>query len=349
MDDRQDIVLVVDYHSENLQFRSLDRATGEEEVFKKPTCASVIEEVVEAARNVAEARGGRVVWIMESTTGWARVKALLGSRAQFILANVLQMPLPPKARRRKTDKLDTARLLREYMYGDLPRSFQPDPWWREVRRVARLREDLVQRQTKLKNYINSYLAHETWHERANLWSKKGMIRLRQWIEGSPDHDAFVLTMKLDELEQIMERVKEVEDRMKGIYDQWPKAQRLVEIRGIGLISAVSILARIGPIERFGDDAEKLVGFAGLAPGIRQSDGTARSGHIGGGGTDTHLRFYLMEISVWARQIPRYKVTYERVAAKRGKKIGRLVVARLLLRSIHKMLRDDVAFDAKIAA
>ena len=35
---------------------------------------------------------------MESTTGWARVKDLLGDRVQIILANVLQMPLPPKAR-----------------------------------------------------------------------------------------------------------------------------------------------------------------------------------------------------------------------------------------------------------
>ena len=96
MDRRQDIILVVDYHSENLQFRSLDLVTGEEQVFKKPTCASAIEQVVEAARNVAEARGGHVIWIMESTTGWARVKALLGTRAQFVLANVLQLPLPPK-------------------------------------------------------------------------------------------------------------------------------------------------------------------------------------------------------------------------------------------------------------
>jgi len=288
------------------------------------------------------------VWIMESTTGWARVKALLGSRAQFIMANVLQMPLPPKARRRKTDKLDTARLLREYINGDLPTSFQPDPWWRGVRRVVMLREDLVRRQTKLKNNISSYLAHETWDDRASLWSKKGMNQLRQRIKGLPEDDAFVLTTKLDELEQIMTRLKEVAERIKGIYDQWPEAQKLDAIRGIGPIAAVSIRARIGPIERFANDAEKLVSYAGLAPGIHQSDGTSRSGHIGGGGTDTHLRFYLMEASVWARQIPRYKVTYERVAAKRGKKIGRLVVARLLLRSIHKMLREEVAFEVKTA-
>ena len=35
------------------------------------------------------------------------VKELIGSRVQFVLANVLQMPLPPKAYRRKTDKART--------------------------------------------------------------------------------------------------------------------------------------------------------------------------------------------------------------------------------------------------
>jgi hypothetical protein len=46
------------------------------------------------------------------------------------LVNVVQMPLPPKARRRKSDKIDTARILREYLNGKLPTSFQPSGHWR---------------------------------------------------------------------------------------------------------------------------------------------------------------------------------------------------------------------------
>ena len=77
--------------------------------------------------------------------------------------------------------------------------------------------------------------------------------------------------------------------------------------------------------------------------------TRRNGRIGGGGTDRHLRHYLIEASIWARQFPRYRSTYERVAKRRGVKIGRLVVARLLLRSIFKVLKDGVAFEPAIAA
>jgi transposase len=127
------------------------------------------------------------------------------------------------------------------------------------------------------------------------------------------------------------------------YHDAPAARRLDAILGIDVVSAVSIVARIGPVERFGG-AESLIAFAGLAPGLQQSDRTRRDGRIGGGGTDRHLRHYLIEATVWARKLPRYQATYERVKKRRGSKVGRLVVARMLVRSIYKVLKDGVAFD-----
>jgi hypothetical protein len=84
----------------------------------------------------------------------------------------------------------------------------------------------------------------------------------------------------------------------------------------------------------------------VAPGVRQSDQTRRDGRIGGGGTDGHLRYYLIEATVWTRELPRYRATHERVAKRRGKKIGRLVVARLLLRCIFKVLRSGLPFNGE---
>ncbi len=78
---------------------------------------------------------------MESTTGWARVKKLLGDKAALVVANVLQMPLPPKAYRRKTDKIDTGRILREFLNGSLPVAFQPSAWLRRIRRVVACRPE----------------------------------------------------------------------------------------------------------------------------------------------------------------------------------------------------------------
>lgn len=337
----KDIILVADYHAENIEFRWFNQASGEERTGKYPTTRSGILRQVEQAVGELEP-GGRVVWIMESTTGWARVKDLLGERVTFVLANVLQMPLPPKGKRRKTDKIDTGRLLREYLNGELPRSFQPSVWWREIRRVVDCRQDLVERQTAIKNWIGSLLHHETWFDRENLWSTKGQERLRA-MRFSPS-DRMLVDLKVGQLEQLAEQLKRIESRMQEIYDGWPEAQWVDAVRGIGMVTAVSLLAHIGPIERFAT-AEELIGYAGLAPGMWQSDGTCHHGRIGGGGTDSHLRYLLIESTTWLCQIPRYRPTYERVLKKRGKKIARIVVARLLLRSLHKMLKDRIRFNA----
>jgi len=147
----QDIILVVDYHDENSVIRTVDRAAEVQTVRKVTTAEHTLNPVVDEAAKVSRERGGRLIWLQESTTGWARVKSFLNGRAEFLLANVLQMPLPPKAQRRKTDKVDTARMAREYLNGELPLAFQPEPACRQLRRLVALRENLVARRTSLRN------------------------------------------------------------------------------------------------------------------------------------------------------------------------------------------------------
>jgi transposase len=343
----KDIILAVDYHQKECVVRRLNTATGEEKVLKGlPTRAIMIRNLLRQARSEL-APGAQIVFLMESTTGWPRVKALVEKEgAVFVLANVLEMPLPPKAHRKKTDKVDTGRLMREYLNGSLPTSFQPDPDWRRLRRLTGLREDLVRRQTAVRNWINRYIAHETWAPAPRLNSVRGLGLMRRLaVAGS---DALVLALRLDELEEIEARLAPVEEEIGRVYAAWPEAQAVDGIKGIGVVMSVSILSRIGPVERFAN-AEKLIAYAGLAPGVQRSDRTVRTGHLGGGGTDKSLRFYLVEATVWARKVPRYQGVYERVRRKRGKKIARLVVARCLLRSIFRMLRDRVPFSAEAVA
>ena len=342
----KDIILAVDYHAENTEVRWLNCHTGEERRTNIPTARASILRLVEKAVAEAAEVGGKVIWIMESTTGWARVKELIGKRVRFIMANVLQMPLPPKAYRRKSDKIDTGRILREFLNGSLPQSYHPAAWWRQVRRLVDSRQDLVERQTAVKNWISHFLHHETGYDRRKLWTQKGMRRLRA-LRFSPA-DRMLLDLKLQELEELADRRKQMEAAMQAVYDRWPEAQRVDEVRGIGMVTAVSILAHIGPIERF-PTAEDLISYAGLAPGHRQSDDTRHNGKIGGGGTDSHLRYLLIESMQWVCQIPRYRSAFDRAADKHGTNIARIIVARMLLRSIFKMLRDGVRFNQVPAA
>lgn len=342
----EDILFSVDYHDKNCKLRQLDLSTGEERLHSAPTTPAALCRLVEAARGEAGPRGGRVVWVQESTTGWARMKELFGDAVIFELSNVLQMPLPPKGRRRKTDKIDTARIQRERVNGSLPLADQPSPACRQLRRLVGLHANVTGRRTGLRNWINRYLAHETWVDRDGLWTQKGRARLKALV--LPGSDRWVMDIKREELEQTEDRLRRVEGELMKVYKQCEPAQRVDVIRGIGPIGAVCIVARIGDIRRFAD-AEELIGYAGLAPGVHQSDGTMRSGRLARAGVDQLLRFYLLEASMWARDLPRYQPTYQRIAVRRGKKIARIHVCRMVLRSIYKMLRDGVAFEPAVAA
>ncbi len=343
----KDITLTVDYHDRACVIRWLDHSTGTDQVFTEVlTTKEALNRIVDQARLAAGPKG-RVVWIPESTTGWARVQELLLSRVDFRLANVLQMPLPPKGRRRKTDKIDTARIQREHLNGSWPLAYQPPAQWRQLRRLVAYREGLVSRRTALRNWINRSLAHETWFEGLGRWSPTGQARLRTLLKHLPRTDALVIGQKLDELSRLEEPLGIALKELLSAYGEYPDAQRLDAVKGIDVVSAISIVARIGPVERF-RDADGLIAYAGLAPGISESDQTRRNGRIGGGGTDTHLRHYLIEATVWARRLPRYKPAYERMRKRRGSKVGRLVVARMLLRSIYKILKEGVEFDAGAA-
>jgi len=344
----KDIVLVIDYHDKNLEFRRWNQATGQEDCFNRANEREVLLKLLEGLAAQARAQGGELVPIMESTTGWARVKGLCLGYGELRLVNVLEMPLPAKARRKKSDKLDTGRLLREYRNGKLPLAFQPRPSLRRLRRLVGLHVNLVRRRTALSNWLNRYLAHETWSGRDRLWSKRGRVGLRLWVRGLPRMDRLVLDEKLDEIEGLQERIADVERHLQRVAHRWKAARKLDAIKGIGPVGAVAMAACIGPIGRFAN-ADALVGYAGLAPGVRESDTTRRDGHIGGGGTDKLLRHHLVEASVWARRIPRYRPAYERLLKRRGPKVARLQVARMILRSIDALLREDREFEPQMTA
>ena len=67
----KDIVLIADYHSENIEFRWFNEATGEEQRGGFATTRAGILRQVEQSTQELEP-GGRVVWVMESTTGGAK-------------------------------------------------------------------------------------------------------------------------------------------------------------------------------------------------------------------------------------------------------------------------------------
>jgi transposase len=89
------------------------------------------------------------------------------------------------------------------------------------------------------------------------------------------------------------------------------------IPGIGPVLGLTIAAEIGDIVRF-SSAHKLVGYAGLAPRVKQSGERSRSGELSKAGSRT-LRFAAVEAAQGAwRETNRWHRLYSDVKARTGK-------------------------------
>lgn len=116
---------------------------------------------------------------------------------------------------------------------------------------------------------------------------------------------------------------------------------LIQLPGIGLQSAMTILSAIGEISRF-PHADQLVSYSGLATSVHASGQTYRTGAITKQGR-RELRTVLVECA-WAavRYSPHWKALFANLVVRLGKHKAIVAVARKLLVVIWHVLTQRAA-------
>ena len=103
-----------------------------------------------------------------------------------------------------------------------------------------------------------------------------------------------------------------------------------------------IRSEIGDIQRF-PDSRHLCSYAGVVPSVHASTDTTRLGGLTKQGS-AWLRWILVEVSVPAiNGAPQFRSLYHRVAKQHGHNVGRVAVARALLKTIYAMLKKQEPF------
>jgi transposase len=271
----------------------------------------------------------------EAAFGWGWLLELLES---YGFSPHLVHPLQCKAiasARLKNDKVDAA-IMAQLLRADL----LPEAWIaplevRQLRALLRHRIQLVRLRTLLRNRIHAVLADHGHDRPGGCWSGPG----REWLAAvelpaasrEVIEDCLAL---IDALQQPVDRL-DWEIRQRARTD--PRVKVLTQLPGVGLFTAVVILAEIGDITRFGS-ARKLAAWAGLTPTVRGSDRTVRHGHISKQGS-VWARWVLCEAAQTAKRHPDFAATYQAIARRRGKKIATTAIARKLLTRAYHLLTD----------
>ena len=108
----------------------------------------------------------------------------------------------------------------------------------------------------------------------------------------------------------------------------PRVDALCAIPGVGLLTAMTLVAEIGDINRF-PTARKLCAWAGLIPAMRNSDRKLRHAHITKAGPRS-VRHVLGEAAHVARHHEPYASDFAATKARRGTGIALVRVSRKLM-------------------
>jgi transposase len=116
---------------------------------------------------------------------------------------------------------------------------------------------------------------------------------------------------------------------------------LIQLPGIGVINALTLLAAIGDMTRF-PSAKKLVGYSGLGAGVHASGQTYQTGRITKQGR-CELRTTMVEAAwVAVEHHPHWKAQFERLTRSIGKRKAIVAIARKLLVAVWHVLTEQVA-------
>jgi transposase len=243
----------------------------------------------------------------------------------------------------KTDKKDTMTLAKLLAVGMIPPVWVPPAHVRELRALMSHRQRLIAQQTRTKNRLRSLL------QRHHLVPPDGEVfsqAQRDWwakLEVNPS-EKLPARQDLIILDQLAPLIAEVETEIGRLSVTEPWADQtpyLLQLPGIGLITAMTILGAIGEIERF-PTAKKLVGYAGLGARIHASGQTHRSGGITKQGRK-ELRAVLIEAAwIAVRYDPPWQEQFERLADRMGRQKAIVAIARKLLVVIWHVLTARVA-------
>ena len=233
--------------------------------------------------------------------------------------------------RLKDDKVD-ARTLAQLLRAELlPEAWIAPQQVRDQRALLQHRAWLGRIATAAKCRVHAVLADRGIRVQERLWTAAG----RAWLADLelPAVQRGIVDDCCGLLDAITPVVARLERDLLAHAKPDPRIDALQVLPGIGPITAMTLVAEIGEIGRF-PTARKLCAWGGLTPAVRNSDRKVRHGHISKQGSPW-VRWVLEEAAQKAKTRPPFARFYADCAARRGRQIATVAVARkLLARSFH---------------
>lgn len=206
-----------------------------------------------------------------------------------------------KGKRIKTDKLDAVNLARLSRSEDLTAIWVPSEEDEGYRDLVRCRHDAKGAERRAKQQLNSYFLRHGRQYVGKKWAEKHW----QWIRSQEfkyETQREALVSYIAAIEEGQARVLELEERIREHLGKWKRKELcrdLMALRGVDMITAVTIVSEIGDLKRF-KSAPEFMSFVGLVPSENSTGESKRRGSITKAGNKA-VRRMLVE-SAWSYRL-----------------------------------------------
>jgi transposase len=284
-------------------------------------------------------------------------------------------------RGRKNDFADGERMVKRLVAQELVLSFVPDPEQRLWRAVTRRKYQLTRDKVRFTNQLESLL--EQAHIKlssfvSDLLGVSARRMLKALAEGESDpavlaaladrrlratpeqlrdalggcaqlHDVYrrLLKMALEDLQfmedQIEKLDREASDLLKGAQGA---VERVAEVPGFGVDSAVQMIAEVGPEAATFKSAKELASWVGVIPGDEESAGESQSTRSPKG--NKTMRRLLNQAAQSAVKVKGsiFEVTFRRLLPRLGYKQAIWAIAHRLCRLLWLILHKGVHYEER---
>jgi transposase len=271
-------------------------------------------------------------WIgaMEATifTGW--IYDFLKPYAVDLKVAHPQMLKAITAAKKKNDRADAEMIADLLRVNLLPECHMLSEEIRELRRILRYRNHVVRTAVKMQNKISGLLMEVgASYSKKRLHGKKYFNALLERVEEIPPSVKELLKLSRSSFEMFHAVQKRLIDALRKNSLIRDRVQRLMTIRGIGEVTALTWALEVGDPERFGS-IRKAISYCGLCSGQKESADKEQRGPISKK-RNKHLQTILIEAAkiapLWN---PQLAAVHERELKKGNKNRATLAVARRLV-------------------
>lgn len=272
-------------------------------------------------------------------SGFALHRELIGCGIPNLVVHPASIEVSSRDRV-KTDKRDAEKMAKQLDANRL-RSVRIPSIEQECRRtLTRTRQQIVSKTTAVRNQIRMRLLQFGLIP-SSYRTALSMKFARQVLAESVDNPLLELSIESllsiwrglngqqKELEKIMRR-QAAKDPVYAVWQSLP---------GIGIVSGLTLANELGDMSQFANE-RALFSFTGLTPSEHSSGNKVYRGHISRQG-NAQLRHILVEAAWRAiRTDASLKEAFERIAARRGKKIAIVAIARKFVGRARAVFRSQ---------